>query len=273
MRKNVTLLQLLLMAMCLVCTSFVANSQSVIAGWSFTGQVNYGDSLLAASVTDPNLTVGGLVRGTGLPWQGSGVSNAWGATKFTPSGTLDSEIDAAKFYTFTLTADAGYTLSLTTIGAYNIRRSATGPSMGQWQYQVGNQGFINIGGNITWGNVTTAAGNPQAAIDLSSIADLQNVPAGVTVTIRLVNFGASSTAGTNYLNTTGNASDLFITGNVAATGQIPTAISSPSVHTVLVKVQYFTVSGVAVKKAPTKGVYIEKRYFNNGQTETVKVVK
>jgi hypothetical protein len=59
---------------------------------------------------------------------------------------------------------------------------------------------VNIGSPITWGTVTTATGNPQTAIDLSGIADLQNLGGGTTVTFRIVNMGATSSGGTWYFN-------------------------------------------------------------------------
>ena len=49
-------------------------------------------------------------------------------------------------------------MSLSDIAAYNVRRSASGPSTGLWQYKVGSGFYVDIGTPITWGAVTTATG-------------------------------------------------------------------------------------------------------------------
>ncbi len=123
-------------------------------------------------------------------------------------------IAANDVWSFSLTANAGYTLSLSGIPAYNIRRSGTGPTTGQWQYQVGAGVFTNIGSAITWGGTTNAAGNTQAAIDLSGIGALQLVAPGTTVTFRVVQFGASSAGGTGYFNDFVVGNDLVVNGSV-----------------------------------------------------------
>ena len=214
---------LLLILLSVVILSRVSIAQIAIAGWDFStmpgGTGNYGTNPLTASTANANITVGALTRSAGFgTLTGSAAARGWGATNFTVSGTLAGEIAANKFYTFTITSNSGYKTSLAGIAAYNIRRSSTGPTTGQWQYQIGTGTFQNIGTAITWGAVTTSAGNPQTAIDLTGIPDLQNVAAANTITIRLVNYGASGTGGTNYIidlsNTTAN--DFIINGTVTA---------------------------------------------------------
>ena len=67
----------------------------------------------------------------------------------------------------------GRLLTFDSIPAYNIRRSGTGPTTGQWQYQVGISAFQNLGTAITWGAITTSAGNPQPAVSLSGLRALR----------------------------------------------------------------------------------------------------
>ena len=187
-----------------------------IAAWEMSGLSNFGPSPYAASTTHPNVTVGGLTRGSGVGTTGTGAMNAWGGNNFTETSLADA-ITGNDFATFTITPNAGYTMSLSSISAYNIRRSDTGPTTGQWQYRVGSGSFINIGSSITWGPITTAAGNPQSSIDLSSITDLQNISAGTTITFRIVTWGGTHPDGTWYINNiVGN--DLEINGTVVSPG-------------------------------------------------------
>ncbi len=215
-------------------TLTVTQTAVPIAGWDFSTQIggpgNFGTSPLAVSSKDTNITVGSLTRGSGfgtIPNTSSGAGAAWGSTVFTTSGTLAGEIAANKFYTFTIAPNSGYKVSLSGIAAYNVRKSASGPTTGQWQYQIDNGTFSDIGSPITWGSVTSSTGNAQPAIDLSGITELQNVNSTSTITIRLVPYGATATTGSNYLKDLGNSTgnDLIINGIVSA---LPPPIISSS---------------------------------------------
>ena len=220
-------------------TANITEAPVVLAGWDFSGQTggngNFGTNPLAVTTQSSDVTVGSLTRGTGFgTLTGSGAAANWGSVNFTVSGTLAGEITANKYYTTTITANTGKQVSLKSISAYNIRRSGTGPTTGQWQYQIGSNAFVNIGSPITWGGTTSAAGNSQAAIDLSGITALQEVLYTDTITIRLVSYGATGTGGTNYLrdlsNTTGN--DFIINGNVTVPNTPPTLTADSSLNTV-----------------------------------------
>jgi hypothetical protein len=191
-----------------------SKAQAALAGWDFDplpgGPSNFGPSPLAPTDNDPNVTIGGLTRGGGIGTGGTGAANAWGGNDFViVSPSQAAAVAANEFATFSVTPQAGFVLSISSIGAYNIRRSGTGPTSGIWQYDVGT-GFTDIGSSITWGSTTTSAGNSQTSIDLSGISALQNVAAGSTVTFRVVTWGASNAGGTWYLNDpTGAPGDDF----------------------------------------------------------------
>jgi hypothetical protein len=62
-----------------------------------------------------------------------------------------------------------------------------------------------------------------AELNLSSISGLQNLPAGTVMDLRLVPYGATSSAGTWYVfNQTGN--DLVVNGSVQAGGMAPMGV-------------------------------------------------
>jgi len=207
----------------------------VLAAWDFStlvsplvGANNWGPSPLAASTTASNLSVVGLTRGPAVSAYTTGTytaaSRAWGGNNWWNSGTaadsLQSAIDRGAYITFGLTASGGYSLSVSDVAAFNVRGSSSGPKNGQWQYQIGSGSFTNIGTSFNWGSVTTSAGNPQSPMSLSSISDLQNIPAGTHVTFRIVNFytgTAGAVTGTWYLNDPTGAStdDFIINGSVA----------------------------------------------------------
>lgn len=158
---------------------------------------------------------------------GSAAANAWGGTTWLGQAGFDTAVTAGATASFSVAANAGFSLSLSGISAYNVRRSSSGPATGQWQYRVAGGEFINIGNPVTWGTVTSGTGNPQAAIDLSSIAALQNIAPSVVVEFRVVNYGASGAAGTWYLNSLATAGpDFVITGTVGSASPNAPSIAS-----------------------------------------------
>jgi len=201
-----------------------AQAQTTIVGWDFAngsypgGSGNYGASPAAANTLAANVTSTGLTRSGLGATTGSGAASAWGGTA-TAAGSTGSA-------SFTVKANDLFTLSLTQISAYNVRRSGTGPTTGQWAYSLNGVDFVNIGSAITWGSGTSSTGNAQTAITLSGITALQNVPATTTVTFKVTVTGSTGT-GTWYLNnlpTTGN--DFVVTGTVSAASTAPTVSSS-----------------------------------------------
>ena len=210
-----------------ILTTFVSFGQTLV-GWDFStltgGANNWGPSPYTPIQKDPNVTVVGLTRNWTITPSGSAASYTWGANNFSITASTEAAaITANNFVTFSITPSADYQVSISSIAAYNIRRSATGPSTGIWQYQVGSGSFTDIGSSITWGSVTSASGNPQTAIALGGIPALQSVPAGTTITFRLITWGATQIGGTWYFNepsTHNTGSDLSIIGSVSPLGCI-----------------------------------------------------
>lgn len=183
-----------------------------LAGWDVSGLSNFGPSLLLPSTNAPNVTVVGLTRGSGIGTSGSAAANAWGGTGF-DSTTAAAAIAAQDVATCSITANSGFTVSFTSISRFDYRRSGTGPANGVLQYQIAGGAFIDIAAL----NYSSSAGSGAsiAPIDLSGISALQSVPAGNTVTFRIVNYGGA-TGGTWYLYNVVNSSapDFAIDGIV-----------------------------------------------------------
>jgi fibronectin-binding autotransporter adhesin len=214
-------------------------AQSIVSGlevgWDFSpltgGADNFGPSPYPpTTLTGPNISVDGLTRGN-IGTTGTGGAHAWGGNNFSTSASNEAmAISASNYVTFTITPSAGTSLSLANLAAYNIRHSATGPTSGIWQYQIGGGAFTDIGSSLSWGSVTSSAGNPQPAIPLSSIPGLQGTTSAAAVTFRLVSWGATSNDGTWYLNdpTNTSANDLDLQGTVTTSNAWNPVIGSDS---------------------------------------------
>ncbi len=184
-------------------------SPEKLAGWDVASLSAYGPSPFAPTSSNSLAASGGLTRGPNVTTSGSGATNTWGGTGFDGATNAAEAVTNNKYVYFSMSSSLP--VSFTEIPAHNIRRSGTGPSTGQWQYQVGNGAFSNIGTPITW-SATTTGGNAQTAINLSAIAALQTVAPDTTVTFRLVPYDATSSAGTFYINNI-SGDDLAIFGS------------------------------------------------------------
>jgi hypothetical protein len=213
---------LCIIALLCVTTQFTWGQVS-LASWTFTNAaLDWGPSPKPPTTSNSNVTIVGLTRGSGITISGSAAATAWGGAGFSDgvaigSQTADSAISLGNYFTFTIAATTGNNMSLTEIGAYNIRRSSTGPATFKWQYSLDGTSFTDIGSNITAGGNTNSTGNPQSAITLSGISALQNVPSGTIVTFRIVAWSATGLSGTFYFNSASTNPNLTISGIISST--------------------------------------------------------
>lgn len=196
---------------------------ATLAAWDVNGLTgganNFGASPLTPTNAALNITVGGLTRGAGVGTTGTAAARAWGGVDWLGASAA-AAITANDFAIFSITANAGFQVSFSSIPKLDYRRSATGAASGVLQYQIGAGAFTDIT-TVSYSN-STSSGGSVAAIDLSSIAALQNVPPGTTVTFRIVNFGGTNAGGTWYIFDVANstAADFQIDGTVTPSGPI-----------------------------------------------------
>jgi MYXO-CTERM domain-containing protein len=216
--KNLNTMTLLAAGTCAMIAASAANAAVVtVAGWDFSTIAGvtapnpgtaegFGAQNYAASVTASGLSVGGLNRASGLSSTlangSASAAKGWGGQNIGNSSVNSATaISNSQYIYFTISTNASSNLSLSSIDAYNVRRSSKGPTAGLWQYAVGSGSYSDIGSVVAFGNVISSGGNSQTAISLATISSLQNIAASTTVTFRLLvwnQFGA--TPGTWYLN-------------------------------------------------------------------------
>ncbi|NDE18450.1 hypothetical protein EBZ80_26435, partial [bacterium] len=189
-------------------------SATTLAGWDLNDQLggagNFGPSPLAPTISNANVIVGGLTRGSGVATNSTstGAGRAWGGTTWDDATSADA-IANGRYVSFTLQAATGKTLSVTNLAKFNYRSaSTTGPLNGLLQYQIGSGAFQDVGSSFSY----TANGNGQviSPINLSGIAALQNVAADKVVTFRIVNWGGTTATnpGSWYIYDTANTPDV-----------------------------------------------------------------
>ena len=217
-RKARLIFSQVLLFMLAVAFAFVqqARGQVVIGGWNTSalpgGTNDFGPSPFSATTTAANVTVGGLTRGSGVGTTGTGAARAWGGNNW--NSTEAGGISGNQFVTFTVKANAGYKMSLSSINPFDYRRSSAGAGSGALQYKINAGSYVPIA-TLTFSN-TSSSGGSVGSTDLSGIAALQNLPSSSTVTFRIVPYGASAAGGTFYIFDTGNstATDFAVNGTV-----------------------------------------------------------
>jgi hypothetical protein len=144
------------------------STAAVLAGWDVHslagGAGNFGPSPMAPTTTDPNLTVGGLTRASGVSTSGTAAARGWGGTDW-QSSSASAAVSGGDYLTFTVTATSGHQVSFSSVSRFDYRRSSTGPATGTPQYQIGSGSFTDI--NTLSYSSTSSSGASLAAIDLS----------------------------------------------------------------------------------------------------------
>lgn len=166
------------------------------ASWEVFGFIGGGISPLVAATTN-QISSAFLQRGSGLASGPTGTIDAWGGNGFN-STDLTSAIIGGDFFTATIALPSTSVFSFSRISANNIRKSATGASILQWQYSTDGIVFSDIGLPINL-LVDGGSGNNIPEINLSSVTALQNL-SNLTITFRLVGYGALASGGTLYFN-------------------------------------------------------------------------
>ncbi len=223
----------------------------VLAGWDVSTQSAYGTSPLSPTTNAPHLNIVGLTRGAGVTTTPTAASRAWGGNGFT--ATSDTEaIAAADFASVSIAAMSGYRISFSAISQFDYRRSGGGPPNGLLQYQIGNGAFVTIT-DLSYPS-SASSGAPLPPIDLSGIAELQNVEPETVVTFRIVNYGASSATGTWYIFDVANntAPDFAISGSITPVNGVPALPPTLSLLTLVSNQIQFTLSGI-----PTSNYIVE----------------
>jgi len=201
-----------------------------IIAWQFGSPAAAGTEVTYnATTNNTNLNISILSRGSGiLP---TALSRGFSANDWNVGATKATAVSTNEYYQFVINPKATYTVSLSTLNA-TLRRTSTAPIAYIWKYSLDGTTFTEIGtDSISF--TSTADGVPQAQIDLSGIAVLQNVTSATTITFRLYAWGGSSLTSTFAFARypSGNTTNcLAIGGTVSAVSDtIPTiAIPSPT---------------------------------------------
>ncbi len=189
----------------LAALSMAASAQAeLLLSWTFEGATTPVSQV--ANTIGASLDTGGglndLIRG-------AGAGTSAGASSFRTTGFQNDGIATGNtdYFQFSLSAAAGYTLSLNSLSGAFLGTSSFSVSPGvshQWGYSFDDSSYTLIG------TAQSRIGNGTAMFDFSGTSALQNVAASETVYLRYYASGQTSTGGWG-ISSTGMTVDGDIT--------------------------------------------------------------
>lgn len=231
----------ILLALALVSASSHALAQSAFTGtYTFTGTTGTNNPFAYNGTDIANLTESALSRSNLSVSSSSGNFRSSGFALDLVTNSLTGSYDATKFFQFSLTADSGFTLSMSNI-TFGLGRSGTGPRSWAWASSVDN--FAAFTGNYSslgasgYFSTNVSATNPAGALyfltdqsgtagtnvvlDLSG-ASFQNL---TSITFRLYGWNSESTAGTAGLQGPMSFSGSLLNTNPVSGGTYWSAVA------------------------------------------------
>ncbi len=150
---------------------------------SIGNEATYKATTIAAGLNSPILS-----RGAGFSTTGSTLGRGFTSNAAVVIATKTDAHSQNGYYQFTLSAQSTGAISLQSLNAH-LRRSAAGANVYRWAYSFDGTNFTDVGPADVSFTPVDDAGDDQPPIDLSSVAALQNVAFGTTITFRLYGWG------------------------------------------------------------------------------------
>ncbi len=245
-----------LLMMAVLCLG-VEKGWGQIAAWDFFGQSS--PATFAATTFNSNLVI---TSGANNITRGSGATSSTGSNSFRTQGFQNNGISTANtdYFQITLRAQAGFTLSLSTIDARMAGTATFAASPGvsqQFAYSLDGVTFTLIGSSqVTIGTPATLT-----QVNVSAISALQNVASTTTVTLRYYASGQTTTGGWGFNSPSAGQNGLAIGGSLTAAstptfsfGGVLTGFSTlfgtPSAQ------QSYTISGLNLTPNQANGISV-----------------
>ncbi|WP_461485642.1 sialidase family protein, partial [Pedobacter sp.] len=174
----------------------IPETKPTLLSWEFSS-LSGETANVSSTTTSANVYTSLLERGPGLSPYSLTRGYYSKLTSYGPAGSAINSKEAAlanhDYITFTVKPKTDVVMSLAALEA-KIRKNSNGPLAASWYYSVNGASFKEItkSASVLVGN---SAGDVQPTVDLSTIAELQNLDDTKTVTFRLYGWGALTDLG------------------------------------------------------------------------------
>ncbi len=203
---------------------------TVLLAWQFGTPESIGSEITYTATTiNSNLNSSSLTRGSGIT--ATGLARGFSANAWENLATKATAVSTNEYFQYTVKANTGYKVSLSTLDA-TLRRTSTAPNAYIWKYSIDGTNFYEIGTDVSF--TSTADGVAQTQIDLSGIPALQNVASGTTITFRIYAWGGTSLTSTFAFAryATANTTNCLALGGNMSVDIVAPSITSTAVSSV-----------------------------------------
>src|SRR5690554_2521187 len=165
---------------------------SQLATWDvFNNGAEWTVSPFNPTISNPNIMVTGLVKGSGLGNLSTSANYSFGGSGADQS-TLNEAINNNDFFTMSLKAKEGYTMSITGIPTWFTRRSnSQGTCLIVVQYSLDGENFNEIG-SISVDSSSSPGGSTPLVFPPNIQTELSNLSSTIIVTLRFVVVSSNS---------------------------------------------------------------------------------
>lgn len=158
------------------------------------------------------MTAGDIVKGPLLTLSSS--SSGWRATSYNQTNTdlaaLTNANTGGDYWSFTVSAQTGFTVTLTNIGVLSFGISASGPK--NWGLIYSTNNFTDWSVVATGSQATNSTASYAPAFGGALASSNIVINSGTTAAFRLVGYGAASSGGTGGIANQASAPDFTILG-------------------------------------------------------------
>ena len=159
-------------------------SATTLAAWDVQNNGSNWLTQLPAVATNSNIVVTDIVVGSGLTGSGSAAGYSFGGSVVANS-TLATAITNNAYFTMTIKAAAGKTLSLAGFSTWFTRKSGTGTTQIVVQYSLDGVTFSDAG-TVTVTSTAAPGSNTPLTFSQAARTALTDLPSATTVTLRFV---------------------------------------------------------------------------------------
>lgn len=217
--KRLSFIALAALFVLMTCGS--TKAQTVLVGYDFTGVTSAAPpATFAPTTTAANVTGSSLTRGATAP--ASGANNSFRTTGFQNNGISTANTD---YFQSSITANTGNKISLSSLTAVLSGTGTYFPATVQFAYSLDATNFTLIGSPQTVATAPATGAGQTVTVDLTTIAALQNVAAGTTVTFRFYASGSTTTGGFGFISPAAGTNGFAINGTASPSGATAAAVT------------------------------------------------
>ena len=201
-------------------------TETTLASWNLIGVRATENATPVATTKDDSLTSANLAIGSGVT--AADTANSFTGCKYTRNGTEINAESKSEYLEIRFVVSATHNVSLSSLD-YALRRVASGPASFKWVCVTNSASPFDISQSETLTEAYSASSPATRSLTLSSISEL---PAGTEVSLRLLSWGATSSAKDAYFGFTGTITLSGTAEEISGGDPVPLSVAVEDLGTI-----------------------------------------